>query len=830
MSKHHSQPHRLRFSNDEQAVRPLLRRSAICLGVAALLASSGLHAQSATAPVTANADAAVQADDVHSYRIDAGPLDKALNAFADISNAQLVYAPALTTGKQSPGVTGRLSDSQALRRLLAGTHLRARRGAHGEIVLTKGDDDTPPSIASDLAAGGSLPAVTVNASTLTNDPTIGQAAMKTQTSLKDTAQSVSVIERAQMDAQGVESVAQALRYSAGVVAEARGVGERYDSLMMRGFGGFGGSASYVNFLDGLKLGRGLSYAVPQIEQYGLQRIEVLRGPSSILYGQANPGGVVVMESKLPEANHVNEIDVAAGTRNLWQGAFDLGGKLDDGRVLYRFVGLVHDADTQVSGTHERRVYFAPSVTIKPDSNTSLTFMASYQYDPDNGYYGFLPRYGTVSANPYRQLGTSFNDGDPNYDRYSRMQASVGYQLSHRIDDVWTVRQNARYMHMWSNYKTVYSSGYTNSTDQYLKRLTSSSYEHVDSVSVDNQAEAHFHTGSIEHTVLFGLDYQMTMADRTLGSGTAASLNILDPDYSVAIADPTTASYTRQRTDQLGLYAQDQVHINKWSFVMGVREDWASTDANELIKSTSTHQYDRAFTWRGGVLYSFDNGITPYFSYSRSFQPTTSGTTSTGAALKPSTGAQYEVGVKFQQPGRASFTTLSLFDLRQRNVSTVDPNNSSYRVQTGQVNSRGAEVETHLALTDGLNVILSYTYTSAYVASANDTSLGHTPAGVPRQMASIWADYSLHGGTFKGFGFGGGVRYIGHTYGAADDSFKVGSFTLVDASAHYDWRRNWRFSLTASNLFDREYVAACASATQCFYGLRRSVVGHVRYQW
>ena len=163
------------------------------------------------------------------------------------------------------------------------------------------------------------------------------------------------------------------------------------------------------------------------------------------------------------------------------------------------------------------------------------------------------------------------------------------------------------------------------------------------------------------------------------------------------------------------------------------------------------------------------------------------------------------------------------------MSTIDPNNSNYRVQTGQVNSRGVEVEAHLALTHSLNAILAYTYASAYVASATDSSLGHTPAAVPRQMASAWLDYTLHAGPLSGLGFGGGVRYIGNTYGAADNSFKVSSYTLVDLGAHYDWR-NWRFSVTASNLFDREYVAACASATQCFYGLRRTVIGHATYQW
>ncbi|WP_321892345.1 TonB-dependent siderophore receptor [Paraburkholderia tropica] len=809
----------------QASLRPLaISAAAAALFGASLPALAQQTAQSAQATQSTQRDARID------YRIAPSDLNTALNRFAEASGVQLAYASSLVAGKQSPGFTGRADAAGALTQVLRGTGLRAVRGQNAAFVLEV--DPEPPGTDANLAAETSLPAMTIRAQSEADahDPTVAGAALKSSTPLTRTPQSVSIIERKQMDEQNVQSVAQALRYSAGIVPETRGIGDRYDSLQMRGFGGFGGNAVYVNFLDGLNLGRGLSYAVPQIEQYGLQRIEVLRGPSSILYGQANPGGVVVLESKRPEADHVNEVMLGAGTHNRWEGAFDLGGAVDaDKRVLYRFVGLARDADTQVSGTKEQRIYVAPSLTLRPDANTEFTLLASYQYDPNNGYYGFLPRYGTVSYNPNGQIGTGFNDGEPDYDHFRREQASIGYAFTHRFNDVFTVRQNARYTHMWSDYQTVYSSGYTNSSNRYLNRLTTASLEHLDALSTDTQLEADFNTGPVRHAVLMGLDYQMTMSDRRLSSGKAPSLDITDPIYGQSLTAPKLASYTRQRTDDLGLYVQDQMTIGKWSFVLGAREDYASTSANEYVKNTSSYQFDRAFTWRAGVLYAFDNGISPFASFSRSFQPVTSGTTADGSSLKPSTGRQFEVGVKYQIPGTTSFTTLSLYDLQQTNVSTPDPNNANYRVQTGAVKSRGVELETHLNITRDLSLIAAYSYTSAYVASANDSSLGHTPAAVPKNTASLWADYTLHRGTFKGLGMGAGVRYIGSTYGAADDSFKVGSFTLVDLALHYEMR-NWRFALNASNLFDRQYVAACASATQCFWGVRREVIGTARYQW
>ncbi|WP_347558922.1 TonB-dependent siderophore receptor [Robbsia sp. KACC 23696] len=802
----------------------------LTLGAGAYTAASGAEIDTRERASQAMPEHVAPADTrTQQYEIAAAPLTRALNAFAERSGVQLIYTASLVAKKQSPGVRGRMTAIGALNALLRGTGLYARPGANAAFVLEPQKNVDRIDAADAPLSEGALPGVTVtSADNQTSNS--ANAALKTRTPLKSTPQSVTVIERKQMDDQNVQTVAQALRYTAGVVAETRGIGDRYDSLQMRGFGGFGGNASYINFLDGLKLGRGLSYAVPQIEQYGLQRIEVLRGPSSLLYGQANPGGVVIMESKLPEANHVNEIELEGGTHDRWQGAFDLGGSLgEDKKVLYRFVGLARDADTQVSGTKDQRLYFAPSVTFKPDSNTTLTLLASYQYDPANGYYGFLPRYGTVSYNRYGQIGTSFNDGDPDYDHFRRQQTSVGYSLTHRFDDTWTVRQNVRYMHMWSDYRTVYSSGYTNTTNRYLNRLTSASLEHVDSLSIDNQAEAHFQTGALQHTVLFGLDYQVAVSDRRLASGKAAALDITAPVYNLTIADPTLASYTRQRTDELGLYAQDQIRLGRWSFVFGGREDWSSTDANEYVKSTTSHQFDRAFTWRAGLVYEFANGLSPYFSYSRSFQPSTSGTTSSGALLKPTTGGQYELGVKYQPPGGHTATTLALYDLQQSNVATADPANSAYKVQTGKVHSRGIELESHVDLTSSLTLVGAYTYTSAWVAAANDSSLNHTPVAVPRQMVSLWADYTLHGGPLRNLGAGAGVRYIGSSYGASDDSFRVSSFTLFDLAIHYDWR-NWRFGLNATNLFDRQYVAACASATQCFWGTRREVMGTARYQW
>ncbi|MCI0757093.1 TonB-dependent siderophore receptor [Teichococcus vastitatis] len=258
---------------------------------------------------------------------------------------------------------------------------------------------------------------------------------KTDTPLIEAPQSVGLVTRDQIDDQAPQGVSQALRYTAGVLGEVR-PSARYDSVFVRGFGGQGTGAAFVNFLDGLRQGRGLYFGVPNTDPWLLERIEVLRGPASVLYGQTGAGGLVNLVSRRPSANHVNEVRLEAGSHALLQTAFDLGGELtEDGTLLYRLTGIARKSDTQYDYTEEERIAIAPALTWRPDDNTSLTVLASYQHDPEGGFYNFVPASGSVLPNPNGRIGRNFFGGDPAYDRFNRTQAAIGYQFEHRLDDV-----------------------------------------------------------------------------------------------------------------------------------------------------------------------------------------------------------------------------------------------------------------------------------------------------------------------------------------------------------------------------------------------------------
>jgi iron complex outermembrane recepter protein len=673
---------------------------------------------------------------------------------------------------------------------------------------------------------------------------------KTDTPILENPQSISVVGREQLEQQGSQTVAESLRYTAGVLAGSR-PGNRFDDIFIRGFGGFGFTAGYIQFLDGLKMQRGISYAIPNIDQYGLERVEVIKGPASVLYGQSNPGGLVNMVSKRPTERTFGEVEFQVGNYNRTQAAFDLGGALDkEGKLLYRMTGLGLNSNTSVDFTDQQRIFFAPALTWKPTQDTTITFLNHYQNDPKSFQPNYLPAQGLlvgqpgVPANPYGRLPTSFYVGDPSHDSYKREWISSGYEFEHRFSEIWTVRQNLRYQHVTSEFYAIPANpGYVSAANpNAIARAKTSVDEAFDSVVVDNQAEAKFNTGIVSHKMLFGVDYQYSDAQRLLGQSRAVTnLSTISPVYYQNIPRAPFQTDQTQDFSQLGVYVQDQMKIDRLTVSVAGRHDTSDIKFDTLTFANNSrsivNQNDKQFTYRAGALYLFDVGLAPYVNYATSFEPApflAVGNT----PLAPMSGRQHEFGVKYQPLGYDALITASYFDIRQQNVVNPDPLNLGFYIQTGEVRSRGFELEAKARLTKSLNVIGSYTYIDAEVtADKLAINVGKRPFGVPANMASVWVDYTLPYGPLGGLGFGGGARYIGDSAGDPANSFFVPAVTIYDAALHYDFAymrpelKGWTARVNANNLFDKEYVAACFTLSNgCFWGARRSVVGTVKYAW
>ncbi|MFE8596368.1 TonB-dependent siderophore receptor [Archangium violaceum] len=647
---------------------------------------------------------------------------------------------------------------------------------------------------------------------------------KTDASLLETPQSVSVVGREQMDAQQAQTIVEATRYTPGVRSESFGADSRNDWFLMRGFP----SQEAGYYLDGLQLFSS-SFATWRLEPFAMERIEAVRGPSSVLYGGTNPGGLLNLVSKRPPAERLLHVEAGINEYLNGYGAVDLGGPIGQGgQWFYRVTALARGGNTQVQYTGNNRLFLAPSVTWKPTANTSLTLHGSYLVDRTRGQ-NFLPYVGTVVDAPYGRIPTELFTSEPDSDHFQRDQALIGYEFEHRFNDTWTVRQNLRYGHLALDFQTLYGVGYAGSPEgEQLARGNFVTTPLTNLFTVDNQAQVRFDTGPLQHTVLFGLDYKHYALDDEQGYEAGTSLDILEPAY--APVTPTASRYAVNavRQNQLGVYLQDQLRIaERLNLVLSGRQDWVGLRLdNSLVPASSYDGGEQAFSGRAGLIYTFDNGLAPYVSYARSFNPV-AGITATGELFEPERGQQLEAGIKFQPDAVKASFNLSAFELRRENFLTTD--GAFNQLQIGEVRSRGLELEANASLVQGLSLIGSASLYQLEITQGTDFEVGKVPVGVPQLLASLWLDYTLQSGVLQGLGVGAGARHVGASFADRGNTLEVPGFTLVDAGIHYE-KGPWQAALNASNLLDNTYVSACSSATACFYGDRRRATFKVGYTW
>ncbi len=762
----------------------------------------------------------------HSFHIAAQPLSNALTAFGQQSGMQVSVDAALIRGVSTPGVMGTMTPEQALGRLLSGTGFTYHIAAGNTITLQK--------LALSANSAITLPPVQVEGRTIADNPYgpgvgyVGHrsvAATKTDTPLIETPQSVSVIQHEQLRDQAVRTVSEALRYTPGVVPEEYGGTDlRVDQYMVRGF------ASNNPYLDGLTTAGRYTLLAPKIDPYELDRVEVLRGPSSVLYGQNIPGGLVSLISKRPPETPLHEIELQGADPRGLQGAFDFGGPLNkDGTLLYRVTGLARGGETQVDHVDTHHYFLAPAFTYKPSSDTTFTVLAKLQHSNDGMLTQNLPAQGTLDAAAFGRIPTHLFIGEPNFNKVERNSSSIGYSFEHHLNDAWTVRQNLRYAYTDTTVNMIGTAGFQPGTTL-LNRFSLGADAHVADFAVDTQAQVKFEALGLQHTALFGIDYFRSHDKWVEQDGSAAPLDVLNPVYGQPVTLPPVDFATDDTLSQAGLYAQDQIKWDRWVLTAGLRHDWADTSTTDLLANSTLSQDDQAFSGRAGLVYLFDNGLAPYVSYSTSFQPVI-GTTFDHTPFKPTTGEQYEAGIKYQPAGSNSFVTLSAFTIDQNNVLTADsdPAHPFAQVQTGAQRVRGFEASGVADLGDGLKLIGAYTYTDGRITQDNSGNVGNIPKDIPRHMASLWADKTIQGGPLRGLGLGAGARYIGDRYGDAGNTLRIPGNFFVDASIHYEYE-NWRFAINAKNLLDKTYVATCDNPNFCYYGLRRTVIGTVSYHW
>ncbi|GGB19970.1 TonB-dependent siderophore receptor [Agarivorans gilvus] len=653
---------------------------------------------------------------------------------------------------------------------------------------------------------------------IANSTTTGS---KMDVPIKELPFSVAVVDQQFIQDTGVKNIQDALLYTSGVYAGTFGLDSRGDWTKIRG-------VAPTQYLDGMKTNFG-NYNNTRPDPFSLERIEILKGPSSVLYGQGSTGGTINLVSKLPQQQAAHQLWLQGGSHQRKQVAIDSTGPIANSKLLYRIVGLARKADTQVEHTEDNRYLINPSLTWMISPETNLTLLANFQKDETGTVLQFVPAEGSLYAGPNGQyIARSTFLSEPGWDGYDTEQTSFSALFDHRFNAIWSLAANARYTDSESDYRSMWSlpTGATNPDgtpiyylpDGSINRAAYHKQGQSKVFNADVRATANFLTGNVEHALLMGIDAQQAKTRDDVWYGSGGTINPYAPVYGNVPSGYTISPGAENTNSQLGLYVSDQITLQRASINAGLRYDSTKTETDGSSISPS----DQAFSGRLGAMYHFDSGVSPYLSYSQSFEPQgTVNDANSGQTLylDPLRGEQYELGLKYQPEGQDLLATLAVYDIAQSNRAQADPNGGIRSL--AEVSIRGAEFEVNKQWQQ-FELLASYTY-----QQTEDKQNGHRLAYIPDQLASAWASYRFSD-RLEGLRIGLGSRYVGDTTDGSD-LYSVPAYTVFDAMVAYQTGQ-WELSADAKNLFDKNYVAYCSSSGTCGYGEGLYVTANARYNF
>lgn len=804
-------------------LRPLLGQ--VMLGVTC----SNLAIFSGVATAAENVPSPHVQQATQSFSIPSASLGDSLTAFARQAGLTLSVSPDLIKNKSASPLEGSFTIQEALDQLLNKTGLSYLLSGN-VVTITTQKAEQAPAVLDTIVVENYL-------------STYATTASKTNLPIREIPQAISVVKEEQIGIQGAQSLDQAFGYTAGVISQTGGARKTTDEYFsIRGIDDYSNSTIYVN---GSKFPRnGFSGTT---EVYGLERIEILKGPASSLYGRAAPGGIINVITKKPSEEAEREIKITVGNNDRKELAADVGGAIDNsGQWLFRIVGLTRNSETDVDFIDDDRNFLAPSITWQPNEKTSFTLRYENQ-ENKTAFSAGLPTAGTVTNHPSGRIPANRFVGEPGYDDWVSQHQALSYQLEHVFNESVTLRQNYLMYETDVDYRFLEQAGFVSATSDSVTRVASDRVDADEGFSIDTSLVLDHVFGHAKSQTLIGIDFtdnQFERDQRVSGDGdffstppTAIEFDLFNPSYVglnlVPFPFASSDSFQVNKLEQKGIYLQNHLKIgDNWSVSAGVRHDDVTvksrfTARNETPVTTSNASQDTsATTFNTGVVYLADNGLSPYASYSESFQPN-NGLNASGNPYEASTGDQFEIGLKYRPEGSDFQASVAVFDIVQEDVVVA----STLGLQGGNqisIESQGVELETQMNLNNNLNVIAAYAYVDAEISETTSTftrfQKGNKTAGQPENTVSLWMDYRLH--SLPDLTIGGGVRYYDETTNFNND-VSVPSYTIADLGAQY-YLDDWKLNVTVRNLTDKEYISGCTYA--CWYGDGRSVFASLAYNW
>lgn len=649
-------------------------------------------------------------------------------------------------------------------------------------------------------------------------------ATKTDTPILRIPQTINIVTAEQLENRGADSLVEALSYTAGVAGgndDSRG-----DFNNIRGF-------ESVLYLDGLKRNYGFVY-LPRPDINALERIEVLVGPASVLYGAGSSGGLTNMQSKRPEFNFGGSASVSYGTHDRKEGVVDITGPLSE-TVAVRLVSVVRDSDSQIDYVPNDRVLVQPAITFRPSASTELTAIGLYQRDVNGPNYNVVPLVASILAPPGRRIPDSRQLGEPSHNGKGHKDIkSITFLASHDFSEAFSFRSSTRYSKAHTDQREIYPNVFADPLNPFIDENENGTIEEDETMvqrnlfaynvrykvfNTDNNLGVEFDTGPLSHQFLAGLDYSYFRQVSQQAFGLSTPIDIYNPVYGTAPPIEYTF-FATQILKQLGFYAQDQIDFGEVaSLVLGIRRDrYTKEDVGapkELTKKT---------TKRAGLTVNVTPTVAPYVSYSESFLPI-AGLNQFGSTYQPLFGKQKEIGIKWQ-PLRATLFRLSYYHISEDNALRPDPDNPLNSIQSGTTKSKGFEFQVDHNVANDLSLTASFSH-----ATSRQTGDGRQRDNVPKTIASIFATKTMELGPEMTLNFGGGARYVGKQT-SGDPAFLqivTPSYTLVDAMAEIEYR-NWELRLNAINLLDNHYYPTCYNFGFCANGQSRTIQATLGYNF
>ena len=629
------------------------------------------------------------------------------------------------------------------------------------------------------------------------NPSNASTATRTDTPLRDIPQSIQVVPRQVIEDQQASNLQEVVRNVSGVF-QSDDFGGTLDRFFIRGF------EQRVFLRDGFRDPTGRVR-----ETANLERVEVLKGPASVLYGTLEPGGIINLVTEQPLEDPLYSAELTVGSFGFVEPSIDLGGPLNEsGTVLYRLNALYEsggefrDFDQGVE-----RFFVAPSLTWEISDNTDITFQFEYLNDERPFEDGIFAIGDGIADIPFDRIL-----GEPD-DVGTIESFDVGYLLEHRFSDSWRLRNNFRFNS--ADVTQVYTS--RRELDESTGILTRAWVDNAftqETYALQTNVVGEFATGSVEHTLLLGIDLFRETLDadnRGFVAGSAPSINTFDPEYGLAPRPERDEIEERfivnNQADTLGIYLQDQIKLSEqWQLLVGGRFDIVDQESDNINggESSSSRQQEEAFSPRFGIVYQPSDAVSLYGSFTQSFVPNSS-VDEDGDLLEPERGMQYEVGIRGDFFDGALSANLAAYNITKSNIAIADPDLPGVSRPIGEQRSRGIELDVRGEILPGWNIIASYAYTDAKITEADGSELeGNRFQSVPENAASLWTTYEIQEGDLQGLGFGAGAFFVGEREGDTDNSFQVPSYTRTDASIFYR-RNNWRAAVNFENIFNIDYV-------------------------